>query len=219
MSFSMCKAFSFNAKDELYTPKVLVEVLDHVWLDWELRFMDDKAKALGYPGLTEYYRSVGDTVGLKPVVWCPFDWQSSEFVWFFGNRGAPVVASHISEGKDFFKWEPDRWDIAVSNPPFSRKLDVFKRLDSLGKPWAMLSNVMCINYQEIGNYFADHGAQMLVPDKRVSFDGNPSSFCSGYFCRDFMRSDLKFVHVPHNNVGKNFEKSRMYDRLDYAPED
>lgn len=70
---------------------------------------------------------------------------------------------------------------------------------------------MQINYMEIGNYFADNPIQMIVPDKRVSFDGNPSSFCSGYFCKDFLLySNLEFVHVKNCNMGKEFIPSRMY---------
>jgi hypothetical protein len=113
------------------------------------------------------------------------------------------------EGKDFFNWQPDEWRFTISNPPFSRKLDVFKRLDILGKPWAMLCNIMCLNYMEVGNYFVDNPCQILIPDKRVSFDGNASSFCSGYFCKDFLDRDLLFCHVPHRNTGKDHTPSRM----------
>jgi len=145
-------------------------------------------------------------------VWCPFDKENSEYVIFFKELGCNVIYSHIDYGQNFFEYEPEEnYDIIVSNPPFSRKLDVFKRCNELGKPWVMLSNIMCINYMEIGNYFADNPVQMLIPDKRVSFDGNPSSFCSGYFCRNFLRGDLKFCHLPHCNSGKDFVPSRMME--------
>lgn len=41
------------------------------------------------------------------------------------------------------------------------------------------------------------------------YKGNPSSFCSGYFCKDFLTRDLEFCHLPHCNSGKDFIPSRM----------
>lgn len=75
----------------------------------------------------------------------------------------------------------------------------------------MLMNAMAINYHEIGEYFADNPIELLIPDKRISFDGNPSSFNSCYVCKNFLPTRLEFVHVEHNNTGKNFVKSRMYE--------
>ena len=124
-----------------------------------------------------------------------------------------MISSHIDNGQDFFTYEPEEdYDIIISNEPFSRKLDVFKRCNELGKPWVMLTNVMSLNYMEIGNYFADNPVQMLIPDKRISFDGNASSFCSGYFCKDFLTRDLEFCHLPHCNSGKDFVPSRMINQ-------
>jgi methylase of polypeptide subunit release factors len=115
--------------------------------------------------------------------------------------------------KIFFKYTPESFDLVISNPPFSRKLEVFKRLNELGKPWMMLCNIMCLNYMEIGNYFADNPCRLLIPDKRVSFDGNPSSFCSGYICKDILPKDLIFTKMKNCNSGKNFIPSRMIESL------
>lgn len=75
----------------------------------------------------------------------------------------------------------------------------------------MLMNTMALNYNEIGNYFADNPVELLIADKRISFDGNPSSFNSCYVCKDFLPTRLEFVHVEHNNTGNNFVPSRMYN--------
>lgn len=45
----------------------------------------------------------------------------SAFYQTFKNLGYNVVKSHIDDGKDFFIYEPDEYDIIVSNPPFSIK--------------------------------------------------------------------------------------------------
>lgn len=50
-----------------------------------------------------------------------------------------MIHSHIDEGKDFFSYEPDEpYDYIISNPPFSCKDEVLKRLYELNHPYAML---------------------------------------------------------------------------------
>lgn len=78
---------------------------------------------------------------IKPnsIIWCPFDDEKSEFVKTFLAGGHKVIYSHIKEGKNFFSYEPDEeYDVIISNPPFSIKDDVLKRLEELNKPYAML---------------------------------------------------------------------------------
>ena len=52
--------------------------------------------------------------------------------------GYQVVRSSLAEGQDFFSYEPEQWDIMISNPPFSKKDDVLQRAYELGKPFALL---------------------------------------------------------------------------------
>lgn len=56
----------------------------------------------------------------------------------FQNEGYQVIHSHIDEGKNFFFYEPDEYDIIISNPPFSIKDDIIKHLYELSKPYAIL---------------------------------------------------------------------------------
>lgn len=56
------------------------------------------------------------------TVWLPFDTEKSQFFKIFTNQGYKVIRSHIDDGKDFYKWEPEEhWDCMVSNPPFTNK--------------------------------------------------------------------------------------------------
>jgi hypothetical protein len=75
----------------------------------------------------------------KITIWCPFDLKNSWYVKLFTREGFNVLHSHIDEGKNFFFYEPsENYDIIISNPPFSQKDDVLKRLYELNKPYAML---------------------------------------------------------------------------------
>lgn len=169
----------FNEKDEYYTPPILVEPI--------IKYLSPKW-----------------------VVWCPFDTEESEFVVGLRAAGHKVIASHIWQGADFFSYEPnEHYDCIVSNPPFSRKLEVFERLYRLDKPFAMVCGLPILNYQEVGAFFLDKELQLLIVDKKVSFDGNTASFNNSYFCKGILPRDLIFEHLAHNNTGANFVGSRM----------
>lgn len=71
------------------------------------------------------------------IVWCPFDTEDSEYVKEI-QKTNKVVFSHIDDGKDFFLYEPDKWDVIVSNPPFKNKRQFFERALSFGKPFVLL---------------------------------------------------------------------------------
>jgi hypothetical protein len=147
------------------------------------------------------------------VVWCPFDTEESEFVRMFRREGIPCVFSHIWDGQDFFTYTPSHFDIVISNPPFTRKLAVLERLYSFNKPFAILLPLPMLNYQEVGAFFLHRDLQLLIPDKKVSFDGNTTSFNTSYFCSLLLPKPLMFTHLDHNNTGKNFTPSAMFSRI------
>ena len=149
---------SFNEKDEYYTPSILVEPI------------------------IEYTKGICKDNG---IVWCPFDTENSEFVKALRKNKINVEYSHIWDGKDFFEYEPKQYSCIVSNPPFTRKLDVFKRLYKINKPFALVCGLPILNYQEIGAFFVGRSLQLLIMDKKVSFDGKTASFNNSYFCYNF----------------------------------
>lgn len=174
---------------------------------------------------TEYYRSKDkDEYYTPPIlveailpyikpnstVWCPFDTNNSEFVIQLYQEGHNVIHSHIWDGVDFFKCKVPECDYIISNPPFTKKLKVLDRLYEIGKPFGMILGLPILNYQEVGQFFLDKDLQLLIVDKKVSFDGNTSSFNNSYFCYKLLPKDLMFVHLEHNNSGKNYKPSSMY---------
>lgn len=85
----------------------------------------------------------------------------------------------------------------ISNPPFSEKDKVLKRLYELNKPFAILLPVNSIQGTNRYKYFKN-GVQLLVFDARMGFhnyqsmqipvEGTP--FATGYFCKDVLPNDL-----------------------------
>lgn len=176
----------------------------------------------------EYYtprilaETIVEFVPKDKVVWCPFDTDNSEIVVALRNNGNEVIATHIVDGYDFFEYEPEEYDYIVSNPPFTKKLEVLKRLYDIDKPFAMILGLPILNYHEIGDFFLDNPLQLLIVNKKISFDGNTSSFNNSWFCHKMLPKDLMFVNVEHTNARKNYEPSTMEidrDRIKEVLED
>ena len=97
----------------------------------------------------------------------------------FQNLGYNVVKSHIDDGKDFFIYEPDEYDIIVSNPPFSIKDKILERLYELDKPFAVLLPLNSLQGKSRYKFFSK-GVQLLSFDQRIGFHN---------------RSNMNFVNI------------------------
>lgn len=131
------------------------------------------------------------------TIWCPFDLKFSNYVKIFEEEGFKVIRSHIDEGQNFFYYEPEEhYDVIISNPPFSCKDAVLKRLSELGKPYAMLLPVPTLQGQSRFPYMKN--IQYLGFDKRINYYKDISmtktqdgvSFGSCYLCYNFLPKDL-----------------------------
>jgi hypothetical protein len=145
------------------------------------------------------------------VVWCPFDEEDSEFVKQISKKNK-VIRSHIRDDKDFFTYEPEYWDIIVSNPPFTKKRKFFERALSFYKPFALIMTNTWLNDSAPKQIFKDRDLQLLMFDKRMRFispDGranNKITFSSSYYCWNFLPKQIimKELNIPkevktHNN--------------------
>lgn len=130
-------------------------------------------------------------------IWCPFDCEWSAFYQTFKRGGWQVERSSIQDGLDFFSYEPDSYDIIVSNPPFTMKNEVIRRLYESNKPFAILLPLNSLQGADRYKYFKD-GIQLLSFDKRIGFHNTENmetyikgaSFATAYFCRGILPNDL-----------------------------
>lgn len=111
--------------------------------------------------------------------------------------GWRVIRSSIEEGQDFFEYMPEEFDVIVSNPPFTKKDEVLRRLYEIGKPFAILLPLNSL--QGVSRFeFFKQGVQLLSFDKRIAFHNPESmeeykkgvSFATVYFCKDLLPRDL-----------------------------
>lgn len=136
------------------------------------------------------------------TIWCLFDHDDSEYVKILREYGYNVINSHIDYDQNFFFYEPkQKYDIIISNPPFSIKDDILKRLYELDKPYMMLLPIPTLQGQK--RYFYIKDCQALIFDKRINYfkDKNTKeilkgvSFGSFYLCRKILPKDLIFEEL------------------------
>ena len=150
--------------DEQYTPKYGVEVLlPHI------QHLKDK------------------------IIWCPFDKEDSQFCKVFGEENKfDIIYSHIEYGQDFLTYEPKKWDVIISNPPYKNKRVYWERALDLKKPFALLLPLNILSDSVINVTMAERERerdfQLLIPSRRMRFYnnktgivGNQPTFKAAYF--------------------------------------
>lgn len=134
------------------------------------------------------------------IIWCPFDKQESNFVKILRKCGYIVECSHIDNNdEDFFNYEPFEWDMIVSNPPYSIRNDILKRVFSLGKPFALLMNTNGIFDSKIRwDLFSENNFTLFYLKGRVNYmkeygkaEKFSPPFQSAYICSGI--SDEKII--------------------------
>ncbi len=111
------------------------------------------------------------------------------------------IGTDINGGHDFFTYEPDWWDVIVTNPPFSLKIPWIERCYELGKPWALLLPVETIGTKHAQELFTAHEPEIgiIYMNKRINFkmpnkgwDGAGAQFPTAWYTWKFGFSGNRF---------------------------
>tara|TARA_R110001632_G_C11145157_1_gene396664 strand:- start:69 stop:623 length:555 start_codon:yes stop_codon:yes gene_type:complete len=144
---------------------------------------------------------------LKPnsTIWCPFDTQHSLYVIMLKENGHSVVHTHLNDGIDFFDTPtPKDIDYIISNPPYSLKNEVLKKLFSIKVPFAMLLGVVGIfESKKRFQLFKENKFEIMYFNRRVSYfkyysnrkpELNPP-FSSVYITSGFLPDRIVFEEI------------------------
>lgn len=133
------------------------------------------------------------------IIWCPFDKEDSQFVQVLKANGFKVVFSHLEYGQDFFTYEPEEWDVILSNPPYKNKRAFWERALSFEKPFCLLLPINILSDSIINTTMKGRESefQLLIPSRRTRFYnaktgkvGNQPTFKAAYFGVNFFKESM-----------------------------
>ena len=108
------------------------------------------------------WEDIVDFIPKGKVIWEPFygNGMSGEYLTDLGFKV-------IHEPEDFF--QNDKGEIIVSNPPYTKKKEVFQRLKSIDKPFIMLVPTTTLHTKYFQEVFKDDEIQLIIPYKKRQF--------------------------------------------------
>ena len=158
-----------GAFDELYTPEIAIEML--------------------LPYIPKNVKTIWECTAIK----------ESKIVKVLKANGYNVITSHIEDGFDFLNYEPEQYDMIITNPPYSLKNKFLKRAFELNKPFAFLLPLTTLEGIERGKMFDKNNIQLLIPNKRFNFKPEKNSgawFQTSWFTYKLkLERDLNFVSL------------------------
>lgn len=143
------------------------------------------------------WENIQEYIPKDKVIWeCFFgDGKSGEDL---RTLGFEVIHKEI----DFF--ESNEGEILISNPPFTKKKEVFQRLIDLDKPFIMLCSQSLLFTQYFKKIMKDKKLQIMIPKRRIQFikiengeyidTGNRCNFDCFYYCHKMnLPNDIMFL--------------------------
>jgi hypothetical protein len=105
----------------------------------------------------------------------------------FTNLGYTCFGTDALTGQSFFLYQPNqRFDVIVTNPPFSLKQEFLEHAYCLGKPFAFLLPLTTLETKKRQDLFKKYGLEVILLDRRVNFEtpsgnGKGSWFATAWF--------------------------------------
>ena len=102
------------------------------------------------------------------------------------GKGFSTVGTDILTGDDFLKWQPEKFDCIITNPPYSIKQQFLERCYELKKPFALLLPLTTFETKKRQELFKKHGVEIIFFPKRLNFEtpsgkGSGSWFATAWF--------------------------------------
>ncbi len=154
--------------DELYTPEDAVKII--------LKYIPKNVKTIREPTAFE---------------------RADKIVQILEENWYKVITSHIQEWKDFFNYEPNDYDMIITNPPYSIKTEFLKRAYQLWKPFMFLLPTTTLEGKERTKLYSKYWIQLIIPNYRINFlkhKWKSSWFHTSWFCWNcWLDKDLNFI--------------------------
>lgn len=131
------------------------------------------------------------------IYWECTDFGDSNIRKVLVKNGFKVIATRKEEF-DFLKDDPlFKFDVIITNPPYSLKNKFIKRCYELNKPFMLLLPLTALEGKERGKLYRQNGIELIVLDKRINFmkEKNNVWFNTSWFCHKICNKALNFEKV------------------------
>lgn len=86
-----------------------------------------------------------------------------------GGIGEVIGTDIVKTGHNFFDYQPENWEVQVTNPPYGIKYPWLRHSYELGKPFALLLPVETIGAKTAQIMFEEYGIEVIFMRPRVDF--------------------------------------------------
>lgn len=131
------------------------------------------------------------------IYWECTDFGDSNIRKVLVENGFKVIATRKEEF-DFLKDEPlFKFDVIITNPPYSIKDKFIKRCYELNKPFLLLLPLTALEGKERNKLYKEKGIELIILNKRINFMKNKNNvwFNTSWFCRGITDKQLNFEEV------------------------
>ena len=132
-------------------------------------------------GTSKYiYGMLRDFVDYKKIIYNPFylDGKAKTYLNELGYNNV------IHNNEDFFEnYNKYDYDLIITNPPYSIKKKIFKKLYEINKPFIVIVPIATITKLFIKDIFKSdvERIEMIIPNRRMQFEKNGNQLKRCYF--------------------------------------
>ena len=128
----------------------------------------------------EAFELLFDYIPRDKWVWSPFFMNGADL-------NMPDDINIIHEHRDFFDYQPYNFEYIIDNPPYSIKERIFKRCETIGKPYALLVPFDTLERKYMNDILKARDVSVIIPKKRYKFNSNKVTmpFKSVWICVGF----------------------------------
>lgn len=131
------------------------------------------------------------------IYWECTDFGDSNIKKVLVENGFKVIATNKEEF-DFLKDDPSfKFDVIITNPPYSIKNKFIKRCYELNKPFLLLLPITALEGKERNRLYKENGLEIIVLNKRINFMKEKKNvwFNTSWFCHKICNEQLNFEEV------------------------